>query len=349
MWAILLLAASGRAWAQQKPPGRPVDEAEVLIRQGVNRRDLGDNQGAYRIFQQAYNLRRTPRTAAHLGSSEYDIGLWVDSEVHITEALRGADDPWINASRVSLIGVLNNLRMVLGRLEVVGRPAGAEVEVAGRSVGYLPLEGPLRVVKGELVVRVTSAGYRPFQRTVKVTANGLAQVVVELDRLAPGQSAAAPTLGPAVRPNGPFGEARSREPDLPPGALHDQATAESDWRVPAAWASAGVATLLAAGGIVGAVVSYSNTKRFNDFRQAPNTMNKMCNQAAPDAGGGKCPGWLSASQTSRTLAIASGVGAAVAAVAAVVFFGTARDASDRAGLSCTTTRGEPEAACGWRF
>jgi hypothetical protein len=43
VWAILLLAASSRAWAQQKPPANPVDETELLIRQGVDRRDLGDN------------------------------------------------------------------------------------------------------------------------------------------------------------------------------------------------------------------------------------------------------------------------------------------------------------------
>ena len=90
----------------------------------------------------AYSARRTPKAAAHLGSCEFEIGLWVESEAHITEALRAANDAWIDANRDSLVQVMNHLRTVLGRLEVVGRPAGAEVEVAGRTVGRLPLESP---------------------------------------------------------------------------------------------------------------------------------------------------------------------------------------------------------------
>ena len=329
-----------------------VEDPEALIVQGANRRHLGDNQGAYRLFMRAYSARRTPKAAAHLGACEYEIGLWVEAETHITEALRAANDAWIDNNREPLVQLMNRLRSVLGRLEVVGRPTGAEVEVAGRTVGRLPLEGPLRVAKGEIIVRVMAPGYRPFQRSVTVAAGELAQVVIELEQGQAGQ-AAAQTLRPVVQ--SPYGIPGTRGPGLPPGQLlEEQAVVAQDWRVPAGWASAGVAALLAAGAGVGAYISYSNIKQFNDHTGAPNA-NQRCNQRAPDNGGGRCPGWLSTAETSRTLSIASGVGAGVAAIAAIVFFSTAPSAEElgarhaRNDLTCAPTVGGIGAGCLWRF
>jgi tetratricopeptide (TPR) repeat protein len=346
--ALIGLALPRLAAAQA--PAQAVENPDALIRQGLNRRHLGDNQGAYRLFMRAYSAQRTPKAAAQLGSCEFEIGLWVEAESHITEALRAANDDWVNANREPLIQVLNNVRKLLGRLEVVGRPAGAEVEVAGRSVGRLPLDGPLRVAKGEIAMRVTAAGHRPFQRTVTVAANELAQVVVELDRIAPGEAAVVQPLRPVVR--NPYGVPAARDP----GQLLDHpAAATADWRVPAAWASAGVAALLGTGAAIGAYLAYSNTKQFNDYTNAPNTANKRCNQRALDEGGGRCPGWLSAAENARTLALASGVGAGAAALAAVIFFTTAPRASGegqpqaRNTLPCLPSPGTLGAACAWTF
>jgi hypothetical protein len=333
-----------------------VENPEALIRQGVNRRNLGDNQGAYRLFMRAYSTKRTPKAAAQLGTCEHEIGLWVESELHLTEALRAANDPWIEANRESLVQVLNNLRLkVLGRLEVVGRPAGAEVEIAGRPVGRLPLEGPLRVAKGEIAMRVTAPGYRPFQRTVTVVANELAQVVVELDHIAPGESAVPQPLQPVVRD--PYGVPAARDLGMPGQLVEQPALATtSDWRVPAAWASAGVAALLGTGAAIGAYLAYSNIKQFNEYTNAPNTSNKRCNQRALDEGGGRCPGWLSAAENARSLAVASGVGAGAAAVAAVIFFVTAPPASGpppgpqaRNTLACAPSLATFGATCAFTF
>ena len=331
-----------------------VEDPEALIRQGVNRRHLGDNQGAYRLFMRAYSARRTAKAAAHLGSCEYEIGLWVESEAHITEALRAVGDAWIESNRAQLVLVMNNLRTVLGRLEVVGRPAGAEVEVAGRAMGTLPLEGPLRVVKGEIAVRVSAPGYRPLMRSVKVAANELAQVVVELDRAEPGEVAAGSVRPVARNPYAGAG-GPGLPPDQMPSYLSDGPAASlPDWRVPAAWASAGVAALLGVGAGVGAWVSYSNVKQFNDYSGAPNTPNKRCNQRAADDGGGRCPGWLSTAETSRTLAIAAGAGAGAAAVVAIILFATTPDdglSGRRAqnALTCGPGPGAAGGTCLWRF
>jgi hypothetical protein len=358
MKAVRFLALVCAAGLLASPPfvrpasAQAVEDPEALIAQGANRRHLGDNQGAYRLFMRAYSARRTPKAAAHLGACEYEIGLWVEAEAHITEALRAANDAWIDANRDPLVQLMNRLRTVLGRLEVVGRPSGAEVEVAGRTVGRLPLEGPLRVPKGELVVRVMAPGYRPFLRTVTVLAGELAQVVIELDRAEAGQAPAQP-LRPVVR--SPYGMPGTRGPGLPPGQLlEEQAVVAQDWRVSAGWASAGVAALLAAGAGVGAYISYSNIKQFNDYTGAPNP-NRRCNQRAPDDGGGRCSGWLSTAETSRTLSIVSGVGAGAAAIAAIVFFSTAPSAEELAArharndLTCAPTAGGIGAGCLWRF
>ncbi len=335
---LLALGTALAALAPRTAAAQAVEDPDSLIREGVERRQVGDNQAAYRLFMRAYNARHTPRTAAHLGTCEFEVGLWVESEVHITEALRASNDRWIQQHWDELGDLMGRLRQVLGRLEVVGRPTGAEVEVAGRNVGRLPLDGPMRVVKGEIAVRVTAPGYQPYQRTVNVAANELAQVVVELDRADRRTTGLPPSNRGGAYP--PPGGAAGGGPS---GPMVDTVAIDSDWRTPAGWASAGVAGLLGAGAGVSYLVSYINAKRFNDYRSAPFTVDKRCNQAASrQAGGGPCPDWLSTARTAQTLAIVGGVGAGVSALAAVIFFSTATPAErhvQRRQFACAPTSG----------
>jgi hypothetical protein len=54
----------------------------------------------------------------------------------------------------------------IGELYVIGEPAGAEVVVNGKSVGRLPLSGPVRLDKGRVDVQVRAAGYAPLSDSV---------------------------------------------------------------------------------------------------------------------------------------------------------------------------------------
>ncbi|HEY0705781.1 MAG TPA: PEGA domain-containing protein, partial [Polyangia bacterium] len=170
----IAVAAPSTAHAQEDP--------ELLIQQGIQLRKENDNEGAIKVLTKAYNLKRTPRAAAHLGMAEYRMSRWIDAEVHMAEALRAQNDPWIERTRAEIRKALEEVRSQLGWLEVLGRPAGAEVEVAGRPVGKLPLPQPVRLVTGEVHVRVTMDGYETDRRSVLIPSGETARVVLELTK-----------------------------------------------------------------------------------------------------------------------------------------------------------------------
>lgn len=71
-------------------------------------------------------------------------------------------------------------------LEIDGLP-GTAVAVNGRTVGFLPLDGPLEVGPGRYEITAELAGYLDFQRTINIGAEGdEATVFVRMQRLSRG-------------------------------------------------------------------------------------------------------------------------------------------------------------------
>ena len=311
---VAMPLAPGVAAAQQQSDGQ---DPESLIETGKRLRSAGDDQAAYDYYLRAYGLARTARAAGQLALCEFELNRWVDSEVHLQEALRAGNDPWVRKNRNVLMEMMAKLKARLGRVEVTGRPEGAEVEVAGRSVGRLPLPGPVRVPAApEVFVRVAANGYRTLRRTVEVQAEELARVVVDLE---PGQSdipsAPLPSAGPPSmdssrigRPNGSIAEYGY---DRPPPA---------SWQRRVGWIGMATAGALAAGGAVGLLVRYQKTGDFNDYINR--TTNQRCNAALPQKGGGPCPGYLQDADQARTLALASFAGAGLVGVISAILLAT---------------------------
>ena len=78
--------------------GQPA-AVEDLIRKGNELRTKGEDQYALPLFQKAYDLERSPRTAAQLGLVEAALGYWLASERHLQEALTSTRNPWLIRSR----------------------------------------------------------------------------------------------------------------------------------------------------------------------------------------------------------------------------------------------------------
>jgi tetratricopeptide (TPR) repeat protein len=70
-------------------------EAEALISQGVELRQQGRDEKALPLFQKAYGLVPSPRTAGQLGFAEMAVGYWLDAKQHLNEALETPDHPWV--------------------------------------------------------------------------------------------------------------------------------------------------------------------------------------------------------------------------------------------------------------
>jgi hypothetical protein len=211
------------------------EDADALIKQGVELRRAGKDEAALEQFRRAYDLAPSPRALAQMGLAEQALGRWIDGEAHLARALE-ADDPWIAKYRGTLESSRAEIGRHLGSLFVTGGPEGAELRVDGQVVGTLPLRRPLRLPLGTFALEASVGGHVVVARAVSIAAG----ITAHEDLSAPGAPA-------------------SPAPAAPSAALSARETARVDDGVAddgaghrrLAWLAAGGAVVLAAaGGVV---------------------------------------------------------------------------------------------------
>jgi len=162
--AILMMTAIAVPRAAQ------ASEADELIRQGVSLRRTGDDAGALRRFEQAYQLEHGSRALAQVGLAEQALGRWSSAYDHLQQALDDGRDPWIKKSAAPLRQALDLVSDHVGHLEVLGGSPDAEVRIDGVTRGKLPLSRALTVSAGTVTVELVAPKFIPVQRTTVVRA-----------------------------------------------------------------------------------------------------------------------------------------------------------------------------------
>jgi hypothetical protein len=196
---VLLALTSTRALATD------AGDADALIARGLELRRAGDDQQALPLFQQALEKKKTPRALAQVGLCELALGLWVDGEDHLQQALANKSDAWIHKNERQLKVALDHTQDKLGSLDVWGEPAGAHVAVDGHPMGSLPLDHPLRLSAGRHSLLIEATGFLSDSRFVDVPARAAvrehtALAPVPVLRQPPRLAAADPE--PAGQPSG---------------------------------------------------------------------------------------------------------------------------------------------------
>jgi hypothetical protein len=232
------------------------------IAQGLALRKAGDDQGALPLFQKGYEATHAPRAAAQLGLCEQALGRWLDAETHVTEALKAADDPWVKKNDETLYAALVVIKSHVGRLEIVGTPAGATVTVNGLEVGPLPLAEPIRVAAGEVEVALTLPGYVRASRSVRVDGAGYQKIALHAEREAvPAPAAVATPAEPAAEPAAattPTAVATVTEHPA------EESQAGGGWRKPVRWTALGLGAVSLGVGIYGILHNRSLVDQFDD-------------------------------------------------------------------------------------
>jgi hypothetical protein len=159
-------------------------DAEALISKGVELRRKGMHAEAYEAFQKAHLADPSPRTLGQLGLAEQTLKKWVDSELHLTQALASPDFPWVARNRKPLEQALAAVKTHVGEVHVNG-PRGARVRFDERDVGTLPLTNPVRVAEGTTTIRVELEAHQPFERTLNVPGGGALTLDANLTPLKP--------------------------------------------------------------------------------------------------------------------------------------------------------------------
>jgi hypothetical protein len=291
------------------------NDADALIRHGIELRKVHDDEGAAREFQKAYDQVHTPRAAGQLGLAEQALGRWEDAERHVGEALHATGDAWVVKNRAILDEALGAIQGHLARIEVIGDPEGADVSVNGRVVGKLPLQSAVRVSAGEVEVELHASGYVPMQRTLTIVGGQYQRLVFHLAKEAPAPSAGeGPSVTKIAGEPRPPSESTPVAPLVgPPAGADEPSTA----RTVVKWSAAGLAGVGLVVGIVAAVEHGKNVSAFDSHtKPACADNNGTAVDKTTGAPSADCQGILDSYQRDTTWAI---VGFSAAGVFAVTW------------------------------
>jgi hypothetical protein len=310
----------------------------TLAAEGLELRRAGRDAEALAVFERALAIDGSPRTRAQVALAEQALGLWVEAERDLFNALSHADDPWFSQHEAALQAALETIRSHLATLEVESNVDGAELWLNGAKRGVLPLPSPLRVVAGVLALEVRAAGFETEARSLDVAPKTESRLVVDLSKTpdeprtqAPG--APAPPVSPPARSPGEGPSAgRERGPSAASGAGSGGART-------AAWISLGTAVALSAGAGVLLLVRDLDAAAYNDDSRC------YFGGLTRDQ---RCGGYRSTAMAAQTVGILAFEGAMAAAGVSVVLFSRGAGATTRraAVVQCTLGRG---VSCGASF
>jgi hypothetical protein len=324
----------------------PSDEAESLIRKGVEQRRRGDHAGALELFERASAVSPSARALAQRGLAESSLRRWVDAERHLRDALERHDSPWIEAkeNRSILETALANVRTHLGGVRLQGTE-GAEVMVNGQAAGRLPLSAPVRVPEGSARITAAAPGRRSAEREIVVRGGEEAVVRLELESEAAAPPPPAEPVAPAVHAPPPPPPEPQPASSLPPPTLvaAPAPNNQSSVRRPLGWGTGAVAVAALAGGVVETFVWQAKRSDFNDPTRG-------CLEDAPMRGAAGCSALHDSSERARLFAVI-GYGAAAALGATSAWLLLSSPAADTriGGLSCAADLASPGVGCRLTF
>ena len=165
-WRVLLLVFGWLRSSQAAVASDP----DQLIREGVDLRRRGDDAGALKLFERAFQMEPSPRATAQMGLAEQALGQWVRAHEHLRAALDAATDTWVVKSQATLREALNHVGDHVGQIEILGGSVGAEVRINGSPRGRLPLPRAILAPSGTATIDLSAPGFVAAQRTIVVRA-----------------------------------------------------------------------------------------------------------------------------------------------------------------------------------
>ncbi len=300
---LALVLGVGSAWAQQ--PGAAIEQQH---RRGIVMLRQGQNEQALAVFREIYERTREPRALWRMATAEAALGRWVEAEGHMSSAFGSTSDSWIRAERAGLEATLRQVQARVGLLTVRCNVAGASIEVDGRAVTSFPL----RVVAGDVRVRVRAEGYQEAEATVSVPGNVERAFVRDVElRAVAGERRTDATAD---------GRDGMSEPHQPPPRTESSSGLRTGGIIALSVGAAGVAT-----GVVGLVLRNAAATRFNE--------NLSCGMSGGAVQGGTaCSDDAATTETMQTVSVVGFIAGGVFAAAGLVqlILAPPRSGSERA-------------------
>jgi hypothetical protein len=344
-------------------------DAEGLLREGIALRRVGKDVAALKKFEEANAAQPSARAVAQIGFAEQALGRWGVADRHLRAALAASNDPWVGKNRRSIDQALEMVAQHVGRLEIIGSPAGGEVLVDGESVGQLPLGGPIAATAGGVAIEVRAPGYVSVVRSARIAVGGLTRESFNLQPAA--ASGREPTAGAAATrhdgatpasaaaiahaPPEPTDavsvtvassmQARPGEPQ-PTASIQAAASSASSGGMPAGRIAALVAAGLSAGALATGIYEHVQWQdRVSSFKE-----DMTCNLDTPGRGSTTCQSLYDDGQKARTLTfVGYGFAGAFAATAVVLYLVSPETSSNATAVACGLEPGSLGLTCAGRF
>ncbi len=175
------------------------DAADREIQGALDLRRQSRDADALRALQDLWQRCPTPRLRAQIALAEEALRLWPDAWDHLHEALLATTDPWITSRRPALEQVRDRIRPHLAALAPNTDVPGAELYIAGRRIGALPLAEPHVVPACEIQFELRAEG-RTARRTVTLGEGDIWRETVSFDEPPPSPPPPPPPPPPPLPP-----------------------------------------------------------------------------------------------------------------------------------------------------
>ncbi|HET6147936.1 MAG TPA: hypothetical protein VFH68_10425 [Polyangia bacterium] len=222
------------------------EDIRAIVQKGNDLRRQGHDEAALAEFQRAARIENSPTITAQIALAEQALGLWVEANTHLSQALEHERDPWIIKNRKALDGARATIQAHLCRVEIWGTPGGAEVSLEGKPAGTLP-SLTVWVAPGKVSLTARAEGFLGIERSVDAPAGGRIREHVAL-RPRPGPIAnRAPEGGDSLAPSAKAPELTLVDQPKPISEAPPPPRAETGGTRWWLWTVVGVGVLAAAG------------------------------------------------------------------------------------------------------
>jgi hypothetical protein len=235
------------------------DDAETVLREGVELRREGKDAEAYERFRRVYEAKHWPRARTQMALAEQALGRWIDAERDLEGAMAEKGDAWIAQNVEALRRALATIRHHLAWLTVEANVENAELWIQDERRAVLPLRGPVRVVAGVLTVELRAVGYEPLRRTVEIDAESRAREVMTLVARAPSTERIAASPAPHVED-----DSKGRDASAVKAATAAHAPAPVEPRRAVFWVTLGISGVVLGGAAAATVLHGSAAAEYND-------------------------------------------------------------------------------------
>lgn len=335
--SVLLMSSASSAQRRRRDP----DEREY---RSIARIQNDHPEDALTRYTALHSRNQSPRALAQIAGVEAQMGRWVAAEEHLRAAMSQQAHPWISRNRAALEQMRTRILEHVSELMVVSNVPGASLQVNGASAVALPLQEPLRVLVGSVVVDLRAEGHEPLRETLRTTPG---RTRVELTLVPRAAVVATPPPAPeipAVRPPPPA-------PRPAPPAVTVATTAPTNPPRTAAtlgYVGLGAGALGLGVGVLGVVLRNAQVDRF---------INDNCAvRGGVVQGGGSCQSTYDAGGGMEAMATAGFVTGGVFLLAGVTALLLAprahrdeRATPARVSVHCGWGPGDLGAACGGSF